>query len=334
MTGNLVGNLLRIHIQYWPSRVILTAIDLNLFSILGERLLNANELSEELGIKLCCAYDFFDALVALRFLKRMGDGKDATYSNFNGVIKMLDKDRGFVLEGYKAWDSLKQILQTGRSFNAKDSVAQTATIYDDALYGDEGRLAEFHDTMDIIQEEAFKLIVDRFDFSYYNTLLDLGSGSCLLSKILHSKYPNLLITNFDLPGAFPKTVRHLIGKGYVESIGYVSGDFFKDVLPTSEVITMCSILHNWSLEKKKLLIQKVYNSLLDNGIFIVIENLIDDLRRVNSHSLLMSLNMLIEFGEGFEFTVSEFRTWAFETGFKDCKFIQLTDQVNAIVAYK
>ena len=35
---------------------------------------------------------------------------------------------------------------------------------------------------------------------------------------------------------------------------------------------------------------------------IVIENLIDDARRENAFGLMMSLNMLIEFGDAFDYT--------------------------------
>ena len=95
-------------------------------------------------------------------------------------------------------------------------------------------------------------------------------------------------------------------------IAVVSGDFFADELPKADVITMANILHDWNLDKKKILIQKAYDALPRGGSFIAIENLIDDARRNNLFALLMSLNMLIEFGDAFYYTGQDFREWCGE----------------------
>ncbi|SRR6266404_5038157 len=63
-----------------------------------------------------------------------------------------------------------------------------------------------------------------------------------------------------------------------------------------------SILHDWSLEKKQMLIRKAYEALPFGGALIVYDPIIDDDRRRNAFGLLMSLNMLIETREGFVFT--------------------------------
>jgi hypothetical protein len=52
------------------------------------------------------------------------------------------------------------------------------------------------------------------------------------------------------------------------------------------------------------------------GAFIAIENLIDDERRKNAFGLMMSLDMLIEFGDAFDFTGADFGGWCREAGFK------------------
>jgi hypothetical protein len=326
---NHVGNLLKIHMLYWPSQAVLTAVELDLFTTLGDQCLTAKKLSEKLGITQRCSYDFFDALVALRFLKRVGNGKEASYCNFDGMAKMLDKKHGFMIEGYKSWSNLRKALETGKSLNCDENTdAEADEIYAASYYSNKDRLREFHNAMDSIQEENFLRLVNAFDFSQYKTMLDIGAGSCLLSKIINKSNPELMIRNFDLPSALPER------NNDINNISYLEGDVFKDILPPSDVITMGNVLHNWGLDKKKFLIKKAYETLTSNGVLIIIENIIDDLRRVNAHSLLMSLNMLIEFGEGSGFTAYEFKEWAEEIGFQDFKIIQLAGQASAILAYK
>ena len=94
-----------------------------------------------------------------------------------------------------------------------------------------------------------------------------------------------------------------------DRIAVVSGDFFRDALPRADVISMGMILHDWNLEKKKHLIRLAYEALPEEGAFVAIENLIDDERRTNAFGLMMSLNMLIEFGDAFDFTGAYFRGW-------------------------
>ena len=119
-----------------------------------------------------------------------------------------------------------------------------------------------------------------------------------------------------------------------DRIKVVEGDFFKDHLPKADVVTMGNILHDWNLEKKKVLIEKAYDALPEGGAFIAIENLIDDARRENAFGLLMSLNMLIEFGDAFDYTGANFREWCGEAGFQQFEFINLSGPSSAAIAYK
>ena len=83
-----------------------------------------------------------------------------------------------------------------------------------------------------------------------------------------------------------------------------------------------------------MLIRKAYEALSPGGAFVVIEALIDDARRENAFGLMMSLNMLIEFGDAFDYSGSDFAGWCREVGFRDVKIIPLTAPWGAAVAYK
>jgi hypothetical protein len=113
-----------------------------------------------------------------------------------------------------------------------------------------------------------------------------------------------------------------------------SGDFFADALPAAEVITMGMILHDWNLERKLQLIRAAFDALPPGGALIAIENIIDDDRRENVFGLMMSLNMLIEFGDAFDFTGADFRGWCEDVGFKSVEVIPLAGPASAVVAYK
>ncbi|MEM9455906.1 MAG: methyltransferase [Myxococcota bacterium] len=329
-----VGNLLRIHMEYWPSQVVLTAVELNLFAELGDDALTAEQLGKRLG--LCHprgTYDFFDALVALRFLVRHGDGPQGRYENIPGMRDILDQDKGVMWKGYDLWANLAKALKTGSSLALPEEPGRSNDPdYQNLYYADDAR--EFFHAMDSLQEDNFAVLAEKFDFSRYHRMTDVGCASGLLSRVVATRHPHLKITNFDLPSVTPYVQGKIEAEGSTDQISVVSGDFFDDDLPRADIITMGNILHNWGLDKKQALIAKAHESLEDGGALIVIETLIDDARRENAAALLMSLNMLIEFGDGFSFRARDFRSWCEAAGFDRFENIELAGPSSAAVAYK
>jgi hypothetical protein len=80
--------------------------------------------------------------------------------------------------------------------------------------------------------------------------------------------------------------------------------------------------------------QKAYDALPAGGTFIAIENVIDNDRRQNAFGLMMSLNMLIETAEGFDYTFDDFNKWAKQVGFKSTSIMPLAGPASAAIAYK
>ena len=64
------------------------------------------------------------------------------------------------------------------------------------------------------------------------------------------------------------------------------------------------------------------------------ETIIDDARRENAFGLMMSLNMLIEFGEAFDYTGADFDKWCKEVGFDRTEVVHLAGPASAAIAYK
>ncbi|MCA8896916.1 MAG: methyltransferase, partial [Amphiplicatus sp.] len=172
------------------------------------------------------------------------------------------------------------------------------------------------------------------DFSKYKTLTDIGGAAGVLSMMVARAHPNIDIRTADLPEVTKIAQRKVDAAGLSDRIKAVNVDFFEDAFPKSDVITMGMILHDWDLPTKMMLIRKAYDALPEGGAFIVIEALIDDARRENAFGLMMSLNMLVEFGVAFDYTGADFTRWCKEIGFKRTEVIPLAGNSSAAVAYK
>jgi cyclopropane fatty-acyl-phospholipid synthase-like methyltransferase len=202
------------------------------------------------------------------------------------------------------------------------------------LYSDPARLEQFMGAMAGISAGNFNALAEKFDFSKYETVCDVGGATGQLCTILATHHPHLRCTSYDLPVVQPIAERAIAAAGMSDRVSAASGDFFAEPLPKADVITMGLILHDWNLEGKMHLIRAAYDALPEGGAFIVVENLIDDARRENAFGLTMSLNMLIEFGDAFDYTGADFAGWCREVGFRDVEVMPLAGPASAGIAYK
>ena len=325
---------------FWNSKVLLTAVEMGLFTKLGKRRLTGSELGAELQLHPRGIADFFDALVAMKFLEREGEGAHAKYFNTPEGELFLDETSPRYIGGiltmlnarlFKFWNDLPEALRTGKPQN---EIKHGQKGMFEELYADLPRLEQFMGAMTGLSRLNFEAFADKFDCSKFQTLCDVGGATGLLSIECAKKHPHLKCISFDLPPVQPIANKHIAAAGLEDRIQTACGDFFNDPLPKADVITMGMILHDWNLEKKMHLIRSAYDALPSGGALVAIEALIDDSRRENVQGLMMSLNMLIEFGDAFDYTGADFRKWCSEVGFKRFEVIHLAGPSSAAVAYK
>ena len=334
------GRIWAIGSGFQASKVLLSAIGLGLYTALGAESMTAQQISERFGLVERPATDFLDALVSLDLLGREGDGPTARYHNTAETAHFLDETSPAYMGGlmniwekrnYRFWADLTEALQTGQP---QSEIKRTGRPFFETIYGDPGGLETFMSAMDASSRQNFELLAQRFPFDRYRRLCDVGGADGLLCGIVAAAHPHLDCVSFDLPAVTDIAKRKLAAGGFGDRVRAVAGDFFADPFPSADVITMGMILHDWNLDRKRQLVAKAYESLPDGGAFIVVESLIDDARRENTAGLTMSLNMLIEFGDGFDYTAADFRTWCTEAGFRAFDLIPLESASSAAIAYK
>lgn len=147
-------------------------------------------------------------------------------------------------------------------------------------------------------------------------------------------HPHLSGGEFDLPPVGPIFQDYVRSFGLENRLTFTPGDFFKDPLPSSDVLIMGHILHDWTLDEKLLLLKKAYDALPKRGALIVHESIIDDDRSKNAFGLLMSLNMLIETPGGFDYSGADCATWMKKTGFRKTFVDHLAGPDSMVVGIK
>jgi hypothetical protein len=325
---------------FWPAKTLLSAVELGLFTALGGEAMTGAQLQDALGLHSRANPDFFDTLVALRFLERDGNGPEARYRNTGETAAFLDKRSPRYMAGflemanarlYPFWGNLTEALRTGVPQNETKGGAPSLF---ETLYSKPERLEQFLAAMAGISAGNFQGLCEKFDFSRYHTLCDVGGANGLLSILVATAHPHMRCTSADLPAPTAIAARNIASTAVADRVSTRPIDFFADPLPPADVITMGMILHDWNLEKKLHLVKAAYDALPPGGAFVVVENLIDDDRRENAFGLMMSLNMLIEFGEAFDFTGADFDRWCKSVGFSRTEVVHLAGPASAGIAYK
>ena len=326
---------------FFAAKTLMTAVEVGLFSKLAEAPMLGKACEAHFNWHSRATYDFLDALVALKLLEKAPQDSDSLYRNSAAAALYLDKASEFYIGGilimagrrlYRFWNDLGVALTSGQP--QSEVKHQEKRLFDE-IFQDQSKLKEFCAAMTGLSRYNFMMFTDRYPFDRHKIHLDLGASMGLLSRFVVEKYPNIQSIAFDLPEVIPITRESLhhwkIPHDRVEVVG---GSFFTSVLPRADVITLGNILHDWNLEDKKKILKNVFHALTPGGSMVIIENLIDDDRQENAFGLLMSLNMLIEFGDAYDTTFCDLENLCKDIGFAHFERMAVHGPCSALVAYK
>jgi hypothetical protein len=329
--------LLEIGTRFWEAKVLLSAIELGVFTELANGPLDLQELTGRLGIHPRGARDFFDALVSLQLLER----RDGTYTNAADTDFFLDKNKSTYASGfldmanmrlYSFWGSLTEGLRTGQPQN--ETKEGGAELFD-VIYKNPVALRGFLEGMTGYSKGGVvRALSQKFPWQQYETFMDLGSAQGSYLVQIAQEHSNLAGIGFDLPAVQPFFEEYVRSSGLQNRLRFVGGDFFADDLPQVQVMIIGHILCDWDLERKQLLIKKAYEALPQNGVLIVCDSIIDDERRENVWGLLLSLNMLLDTRGGFTFTGADGISWMKAAGFRQASVEHLLGADSMLVGIK
>lgn len=328
-------HILEIAFAFRKSKTLLSAVELGLFEALARGPQNAEALTRRLGLNGRGARDFFDALVALKLLDRDASG---CYTNAPDCSVYLNSDQpayiGDLLEYlnarmYQSWNLLTAALRQG----TPQSGPSAAGGFQD-FYTDQAALEMFLKGMTGGSRLAAQALAKQFPWDSCNTVIDVGTAQGCVPVEIARAHPHLTGGGFDLPELQAAFTSYVRAHGLDKRLTFYPGNFFEDPLPSADVLIMGRVLHDWDLPQRKLLLNKAHKALLKGGALIVHEAFIDDSRRGSAHSLLASVNMLIQTDGGSEFTALECMTWMQEAGFGATHVVPLTGAQAAVIGIR
>lgn len=309
---------------YWETKILLTAVKLEVFSVLEGRAKNAEEVAEQIGADGRALMLLLNALVAMRVLTKEGDRFANTETARRYLVKHTPQYVGHLLLLHDAewnnWGKLEETVRTGRS-----PVSRHVFETDPELGGNV--LSVLHR----IGQQSGPELAKRLKLDGARTLLDLGGGAGTNAIAFFRTYPYLTATVFDLPTTLRLTERTIKEAGLEDRIRLLPGDFNRDALGGPyDTVLMSDILHYQDSSTNAALVKKVYAHLVPGGRLIVKDRFLDPSGTSPAWTTAFAVHILVNTERGGCYTTADALRWMTEAGFDSVHELESTAVVEGV----
>jgi acetylserotonin O-methyltransferase len=318
------------------SKTMFAAVSLGIFDLLEHEPDTLSSLAAKMRAEPEPLERLLDTCVGLKLLRRDG----ASYTNEPVSTTYLCRGSERTLTGYilysndvlfPLWSHLEDAVREGTP-RWKQTFGSEGGIFDSFFRTEEAKQT-FVQGMHGLGLLSSPKVVEAFDLSRFRRLADLGGATGHLAIAAAERYPNLEAVVFDLPQVVETTRAHVDRSRVASRIDVIAGDFFNDELPEADLFAMSRILHDWSADKIRSLLIKIYRRLTPGGGILLAEKLLHEGKTGPISAQLQSLNMLL-CTEGKERTLGEYRHLLEDAGFRDVEGRMTGTVLDAVLAIK
>lgn len=216
---------------------------------------------------------------------------------------------------FQTWAHLPYSIETGKP--AFDKVHGMSPF--EYFWSHEKAGKTFNDSMTSSSAFTSAAVLDAYDFSGINTLVDVGGGHGLLLASILQKYPDLHGILFDMP-AIAEQAKDLVDSyGVADRCERMGGDFFTAVAAKGDAYIMKHIVHDWNDEQCITILKNCRNSMTAGGKVLVVEMIVPE-GNEPSIGKFLDLQMLL-YLPGCERTEAEYRILFDKAGFELVKIV-------------
>lgn len=303
----------------WLSYALQAAARYNLATLLGDESKTTAELARQTETQENWVYRLLRFLAANGVFAEVAprtfvntDLSTCLRSDIPGsmyaMARMMGSERS-----RKTWGQLEASIKTG--------IPAVEQLYGVKLYD----YFEHHVEEEAIFEGAMtgfsgivnKAIATSYDFSRVRRLVDVGGGNGSLLSVIHSHYPTIRGVLFDRP-----TVIARVRENGPDNLPFElsAGDFFEEVLSGADMYVLKEVLHNWSDEQCRVILQNCRRVMDSSAVLLVCEQVV--LPENNQGAFAKGLDLLMGLEQqGGERTQEEFRALFESAGFRLTKVI-------------
>ncbi len=147
-------------------------------------------------------------------------------------------------------------------------------------------------------------ILQAYDFSAFQTVIDVAGGHGRLLLAILNAYPEIRGTLLELPEVARQAEGVFKAAGVAQRCEVIDGDMFVSIPAGRDAYIMKTVIHDWQDEQALTLLKQCQRAMPAHAKLLLISEVIAP-ANVSDPSKFMDLNMLISFG-GCERTSAEF----------------------------
>jgi hypothetical protein len=299
--------LMQMFLGFAVSRAIGFVAELGISDLVKDEPKNAEQLAQQTGmhprslyrlLRACASVGVFREDEAKRF--HLTPLAEPLLTGVPGSLRafatMVNTDWQF-----QTWADLPYSIETGKpAFNKVHGMSSF-----DYFWSNEKAGKTFNDAMTSNSAFSSAAVLDAYDFSGINTLVDVGGGHGLLLASILQKYPDLKGILFDMPPIVEQAKDLVDSYGVTDRCERMGGNFFTAVAAKADAYIMKNIIHDWDDEQCITILRNCRSSMKAGGKVLVVELILPE-GNEPSIGKFIDLQMLL-YLPGCERTEAEYR---------------------------
>jgi O-methyltransferase domain/Dimerisation domain len=262
----------------WVAQGITVAAQLGVADALGDHPLSIDELARKVDADPDALGRLLRALIGQGIFRQLRNGHYA----LNALADTLRSDAPVSIEAWaryigssqhrEHWSHLLDGVRTGEAVIPRLR-GMTAFEY----ISDEPELAAtFNKAMTNISELAIAPVVAAYDFSPFDTVVDVGGGHGRLLSAILAANPRCRGVLFDLPQVLDGAPDLLRKYGVADRIRIDGGSFFEAVTARGDAYVLKNVIHDWPDEDAIAILRNVRAAAAPGATLLLIEFVIPD----------------------------------------------------------
>lgn len=313
---------------FMTARIVLTAAELDLFSLLGHRPLTVDEVVAATSGNPRAMTILLDALCALGYLVKQG----ATYQTEPSAVPLLARGGAqsmlpMVLHMGTLWQTWSQLTDIALGKAVADGEGPGALHKD--------HIKAFIGAMHAVASKMAPAVVATVNPAGIRKMIDVGGGSGSYTLAFLQASPEIRATLFDLPEVVEMAKERIEAEGMLERVTLMPGDFNSDPLPPGHDFAFLSaIIHQNSHEQNKVLYGKIYQALEPGGRIVVRDHVMSPDRTQPLDGALFAVNMLVGTSGGSTYTFDEIADGLSSAGFTGIRQLQSKGMFSLVEGFR
>ena len=326
------AQLIQMATAYWVSRTVYAAAKLSLADHLASGPKSARELAGPMRTHELSLHRLMRTLASLGILSEddqhrfvltsLGEAlKSGAPGSARAAILALAGDWW-----WRGWDQFLYCLETGKTGMEK----QFGTTVFGYLANHPEEASSFNEAMIGFHGTEPAAVAAAYDFSNYQTVVDVGGGTGNLLATVLERYPSARGILADLPHVVREASALIGSRGLADRVTVEAIDFFKSVPADGDAYLLSHVIHDWDEDECLTILGNCRKAMKPSSRLLIIEMILPGGDTPHPGKLL-DMAMLVMPG-GQERTEEEYATLLRKAGLRLKQVVPTQSAVSVVVA--